>query len=210
VRTDTRASLDFQGLTGIASVSLIGGTPEAPPLKGIDGKPPRLVAESAGLQDLMQGAKNALARVESIAIKIDQLIGSNQKKIDEIVTNIGTFTKDLAGKDGRSLALEVTDTSKEITAAAKSVRELADQLDKSIGPTVKEYHLLAQDARRTVAEIGRVAREFERNPSQILFGRRTTPTETTTTNPTLFPSTTQPRPAAPRATATQKQKQKQQ
>ncbi len=208
IRTDTKASLEFQGLTGIASVSLIGGSPTAPPLKGVDGKLPRLMADSAGLQDLMQGAKNVLVRVESIAVRVDQLIEANQKKLDEIISNVAVFSKDMAGKDGRSLALEVTDTAKEITAAAKSVRELAEHLDKTIGPAVKEYHQLAQDARKTVAEATRVLRELERNPSQILFGRRTTPapTDATTTGPTFPLGTTQPR-QTPARTTTQKQKQ---
>ena len=40
VRRDTEVGLEFQGLTGIASVSLKGGTPAAPVLEGSKDNPP--------------------------------------------------------------------------------------------------------------------------------------------------------------------------
>src|SRR3979490_1950676 len=40
IRKDTLAGLEFQGLTGVAALSLIGGSPEAPPVPlGPDGIP---------------------------------------------------------------------------------------------------------------------------------------------------------------------------
>jgi phospholipid/cholesterol/gamma-HCH transport system substrate-binding protein len=54
--------------------------------------------------------------------------------------------------------------------AAKSVRQLADTLGKTVPTTLKEYQGLATDARRMVAEIERVVRNLERNPGQFLFG----------------------------------------
>jgi phospholipid/cholesterol/gamma-HCH transport system substrate-binding protein len=44
VRTDTRVGLDFQGLTGIASIAIKGGEADATPLVGENGQPPTLVA----------------------------------------------------------------------------------------------------------------------------------------------------------------------
>src|SRR6185312_15128689 len=45
VRADTRVGLDFQGLTGIASVSLKGGSLDAPLVTGKGGEPPLLIAD---------------------------------------------------------------------------------------------------------------------------------------------------------------------
>jgi phospholipid/cholesterol/gamma-HCH transport system substrate-binding protein len=50
------------------------------------------------------------------------------------------------------------------------VRQLADTLNKTTPATIQEYKGLAVDARRMVAEIERVVRNLERNPSQFLFG----------------------------------------
>jgi phospholipid/cholesterol/gamma-HCH transport system substrate-binding protein len=58
----------------------------------------------------------------------------------------------------------------DLSAAAKSVRDLADNLAKTAPPTLREYQALAVDARRTVGEIERVVRNIERNPGGFLFG----------------------------------------
>jgi phospholipid/cholesterol/gamma-HCH transport system substrate-binding protein len=113
---------------------------------------------AALITDVMQGAKQVLER-------IDRLIETNEKKIDQILTDIAVVTKDLAGKDGRSVAVEFADT-------AKSVRTLAESLERTVPATLQEYSLLAKDARRTVGDISRVVRSFEQNPSQLIFGRQ--------------------------------------
>ena len=43
VRPDTRAGIEFQGLTGIAAVALNGGSPGEPALNGLANPPPALV-----------------------------------------------------------------------------------------------------------------------------------------------------------------------
>lgn len=168
IRTDTKAGLELAGLTGVASVALTGGTPTAPLLKGEGGKPPRIVAGGGAFTDVMQGAKEVLAR-------IDRLLETNEKKISEILTDISVFTKDLAGKDGRSVAVELGDTAKSVADTAKSVRLLAESLERTVPATLHEYSLLAKDARRTVGDISRVVREFEKNPSQLIWGRQQQP-----------------------------------
>src|SRR3954447_21459486 len=45
VRADTRVGLDFQGLTGIASISVKGGAADAPALTADNGAVPTLTAE---------------------------------------------------------------------------------------------------------------------------------------------------------------------
>src|SRR6516165_1955834 len=52
VRADTRVGLDFQGLTGIASISVKGGASDAPPLVGENGQPATLIADPAATQDV--------------------------------------------------------------------------------------------------------------------------------------------------------------
>jgi phospholipid/cholesterol/gamma-HCH transport system substrate-binding protein len=166
VRSDTKAGLELAGLTGVASVALVGGSPTTALLKSEAGKPPpRIVAGGSGVTDVMQGAKQVLER-------IDRLIETNEKKLEQILTDISVFTKDLAGKDGRSVAAEFADTAKSVTETAKSVRTLAESLERTVPATLQEYSLLAKDARRTAADISRAVRELEKNPSQLIWGRQ--------------------------------------
>jgi phospholipid/cholesterol/gamma-HCH transport system substrate-binding protein len=73
----------------------------------------------------------------------------------------------------------------DIREAAKSVRVLADNLDKRTaeitaginrvtGPALREYEALAADGRRTLGEISRAVRSLERNPQQVIFGGKST------------------------------------
>jgi phospholipid/cholesterol/gamma-HCH transport system substrate-binding protein len=202
VRSDTRASLEYQGLTGIASVAMTGGKMDAPPLVAQAGAPPRMLAEGGQIQDLMTGAKQIMGRIDSIAMRIDRLLGDNEDRLDQAIKDISQFTSvlsarsqdadalisnaaELAGKlnkmadrfDSVLTSVQGFTGDKEnqgfmanASAAAKSVRELADTLGKTAPSALREYHALAVDARRTVGEIERVVRNLERNPGQFLFG----------------------------------------
>ncbi len=159
VRADTKAGLETQGLTGIAVVALIGGKLDAPPIVAESGKLPRITAETSQMQDLMQAARTVMSRV-------DKMLVENEQQIKEMIVEIGA-----AGKSVK----EAADTlGNEIGAAGKSVKEAADTLGNSAEPTLKEYRLLAQDARRAVGDIARFFRELEKNPSQLVFGKKNT------------------------------------
>jgi phospholipid/cholesterol/gamma-HCH transport system substrate-binding protein len=202
VRADTRASLEYQGLTGIASVAMTGGRSDAPPLVAQAGNLPRIVAEGGQMADLMSGAKQIMGRVDSIAARIDRLLGDNEERLDQAIKDISTFTGVLSARseDADALIMNASQLAAKLnkmadrfdgvlasvegftgnkdsqgfmanaSAAAKSVRDLADALAKTAPSTVREYHALAVDARRTVGEIERVVRNLERNPGQFLFG----------------------------------------
>jgi phospholipid/cholesterol/gamma-HCH transport system substrate-binding protein len=51
----------------------------------------------------------------------------------------------------------------ELNLMVKSIRELADDLDKRTGA-------LMADGRRTLADISRAVNNFDRNPSRVIFG----------------------------------------
>jgi phospholipid/cholesterol/gamma-HCH transport system substrate-binding protein len=157
IRQDTKAGLEFQGLTGIASVTLTGGKPDAPKLESQGGKPPRLVADPSQMQDLMQAARALIGRV-------DKMLAENEQRLNDIMKNVAGFTDELNTSG--------TELIKNLSTAAKSVREAADNLGEAATPTLKEYRLLAQDARRTATDISRFVRQLEQNPSQIIFGKR--------------------------------------
>jgi len=92
VRTDTTAGLAFQGLTGLAEISLAGGAADAAPLVATDGEPPTLHAEAG--TDPMQEARAVLARV-------DNLIASNETELHASLQNIQAITAALAANSAR-------------------------------------------------------------------------------------------------------------
>src|ERR1700759_5567653 len=60
VRKDTLAGLEFQGLTGVAALSLIGGSPEAPPVPLDADGVPILTADPEATQDVETRIKAAV------------------------------------------------------------------------------------------------------------------------------------------------------
>jgi phospholipid/cholesterol/gamma-HCH transport system substrate-binding protein len=92
VRPDTQIGLEYQGLTGIAALSLKGGTGEPVP-PGEKRDPPVLQAGSGANADLAQNARDVLRR-------LDQFIAENQTAFHSAMQNINTFTAALAKSSG--------------------------------------------------------------------------------------------------------------
>lgn len=122
VRSDTRASLEYQGLTGIASVAMTGGKMDAPPLVAEAGAPPRMMAEGGQIQDLMSGAKQIMGRIDSIATRIDRLLGDNEERLDQAIKDISQFTSVLSARSADADTL--------ISNAAELAAKLNNMADK--------------------------------------------------------------------------------
>jgi phospholipid/cholesterol/gamma-HCH transport system substrate-binding protein len=87
VRSDTRAGLEFQGVTGIAAVTLEGGTGQPLP-RGPNG-PPLLIAEAGAGISLTTAAREALR-------KFDAILADNAEPLKSAIANINTFSAALA------------------------------------------------------------------------------------------------------------------
>jgi phospholipid/cholesterol/gamma-HCH transport system substrate-binding protein len=89
IRKDTLAGLEFQGLTGVAALSLIGGSPQAPPVPLDQDGVPVLTADPEATQDVETKIKAALRNV-------DKVIAENQAAMKDTMLNLETFTASLA------------------------------------------------------------------------------------------------------------------
>jgi phospholipid/cholesterol/gamma-HCH transport system substrate-binding protein len=89
IRKDTLAGLEFQGLTGVAALSLIGGSPEAPPVPLDQDAIPILIADPDATQDIETRIKAALRNV-------DKVIADNRAELKDTLLNLETFTASLA------------------------------------------------------------------------------------------------------------------
>ena len=241
IRSDTRASLQYQGLTGVAAVQLVGGSNKAPIISSEENNGHlTLFAERSDFQDILETAQRVSAKVDSIASRIDKLVGDNEGQINSIVSNSNKLSKSLAEFDTKSLSKSLDQLSKfidmlntrtndvdstikdiasissklnksadkvdavlsaaqsflgveggangltknmftEITETAKSFRILATNLDKRTSDItssitrlsssgLREFEALTSDTKKAVNDIGRTFRNLDRNPSQLIFG----------------------------------------
>ncbi|BBF91813.1 MlaD family protein [Blastochloris tepida] len=155
IRADTKAGLEYQGLTGIASISLTGGQPDAPPPPPGPNGLPRIVAQSSSLQDMMSVVRTVGGQAEDVLKRIERLLADNQADVRTAVSNIARFSEALGRnseaidgfvKDASSAAKSLASVSAridqlvsgedgkgvvaDISGAARAVRELAENLDK--------------------------------------------------------------------------------
>lgn len=110
--------------------------------------------------------------VASITGKLNQAAD----QVEGVLKSAQGFLNSASGSEGRGAFQEVSE-------AARSIRVLADNLDKRTaeittginrftGPGLRDIESLASDGRRTLTELNRTLRSFERNPQQFIFGGR--------------------------------------
>ncbi|MGF1619304.1 MAG: ABC-type transport auxiliary lipoprotein family protein [Rhodomicrobiaceae bacterium] len=128
IRQDTIVDLEYQGLTGVAAVSLTGGENGAPLVEAGDGIPMLEARHGAGLT-VTQSARDAL-------LKLHTILDDNSQPVKELIGNLNGFSGALARNsdkvDGILAGLERMtggsrgpDTEKvyDLTAAPKSGAE---------------------------------------------------------------------------------------
>ncbi len=177
IRKDTLVGLEFQGLTGVAAISLKGGDEAAPPVPLDDDGVPTLTADPKGLQDVTEAIRSTLQNVNKI-------VADNQESIKNSLKNLDTFTSSLArnsakiddvmlkvdgvmGKaDDLMLGLDALAGGKdggELFQTVKSIRELAEDFDKRSGA-------LMADGRRTLSDVSRAVNNLDKDPRRLIFG----------------------------------------
>ena len=143
-------------------------------VKAVDSKKIATFVDGADAlgQTLQQHQGDIDAMVKN-ATELSAKLNHSADKIDGLMTSLQGFvgSPDLKGPLG------------EIGDAARSVRQLADNLDartKDIAAGLshftstglREYEALAIDGRRTINDLDRAIRSFERNPNEVLFGAK--------------------------------------
>ncbi len=118
VHKDTQVGMQFQGLTGIASLALKGGTAKSPVLSGTKDNPAELVAPSTAAQDVTQTAREVLG-------KLDRLLTDNQEALHTALANINTFTASLA-----SNSKHIDNTLANVDKFSDVLARNSDRIDK--------------------------------------------------------------------------------
>ena len=166
IRKDTVAGLEFQGLTGIAAISLIGGeSSDPPPPSGKDGIP-TLVADLSELHSIRDTLHN-----------VDRILVGNQTTIKDGLLSFETYTASLASRgDAIDQALAkanaafagfdnaiariddalpgfVDGKADELFEKMKAIREFAQTFDKKSAIVIEE-------ARQTLLDVSESANKI--------------------------------------------------
>src|SRR5579885_674358 len=90
IRSDAVASLEVQGLTGVAFVEITGGSQNAPPLEAQLGQRyPVIASRPSGLQRVVSSAPEALSRLIEVADRLAEVLDDrNRAAITETLDNM--------------------------------------------------------------------------------------------------------------------------
>jgi phospholipid/cholesterol/gamma-HCH transport system substrate-binding protein len=171
IRKDTIVGLEFQGLTGVAAISLTGGADAAPPVPLDEDGIPVLTADLSETESIRDTLHN-----------VDRVLVGNQAALKNALLNFETYTASLATKgDAIDSIIRKADNAfasfdsamtkidsvvpglgdgkaDELFQKVKSIRELAESFNKRSGAFMEE-------GRRSLLDISqaaiKVTRKFE-------------------------------------------------
>jgi phospholipid/cholesterol/gamma-HCH transport system substrate-binding protein len=114
---------------------------------------------------------------------IDHMLKDSAELVAKLNDSAGKLDGFMSSVSGFVGSPDVKGPLTEVSEAAHSIRVLADDLNVRIkeiaaglihftGSGLKEYEALAIDGRRTIDDVDRVVRGFERNPSEVIFGAK--------------------------------------
>lgn len=171
IRKDTVAGIEFQGLTGVAVVSLIGGAPSAPPVP----------LDSDGIPVLTADLSEAESIVDTLH-SVDRTIVNNAPAMKDGLRTFENHTADLRGKGDEidAVMLKVDNAfagfDKAVTKIEGVVPGFVDGKADELFETVKGLHELAdtmkkksasflEDTRRSLLDVSEAASKMSGTPA---------------------------------------------
>lgn len=126
VRTDSRASVEITGVTGVANVAITSGSPGTPLLRDVSPDDiPVIAANRSALQTLSDQGPEMISRLNTVAEQMTRLLGEqNQSRVNNILDNVERSSANL----DKALA-DVTKATDSIASAASNISEFGGKLD---------------------------------------------------------------------------------
>jgi phospholipid/cholesterol/gamma-HCH transport system substrate-binding protein len=178
IKADTVATLEFQGLTGIAYVQLRGGTQASARLDPNARTPPRIASRRSALERVFESTPELLARTVAVVDRLSLLLtDENMASLAGILRNVETVTATLAERSAEVDAVlagaaemsgEIQGTAAELRQLATDLRHLTGRLDQQIdgvggalGDTFSELRGAASSTAGAAGRLEQILGELE-------------------------------------------------
>ncbi|MBF9059027.1 MCE family protein [Rhodobacterales bacterium HKCCSP123] len=157
VRTDSVATIESQGVTGVSFVGIGPGTVESPLLSPEAGEVPEIEAGRSTLQALTEDAPELVTETLRVVREIGDLFsGENEGRLERIIVNVETASEEfVAALEGISgITTTVTEFTEQINRFNTTLDALTQDLSvvlTSANETLLSIDLLADQATAVVA-----------------------------------------------------------
>ncbi len=134
IRTDSLASLQPQGITGLFYMQISPGTANAPLLKhSQDGPPPVIHSEESALAKLLQGSGSVVEKTYESLDRVNRLLSDhNIKTFSDSLDNLQAITADLKSRQ------QLLDDAHEAIISAGQAADAVTQLAHSTNGVVND------------------------------------------------------------------------
>lgn len=201
VTRGTTARLNYQGVTGLASVLLEDKGDDPVPLAGSGDDPPRIALQPNFMDNLAENATALMTQMRQVADRTNALLSEqNVRRIGQTLANVETASAGLSGslKDlpqvvaslrqalneenmkrlSRTLAnLEkVSGEAAPLVASLQGVTQKLDALLAESGgeitqSTLPRLNVLLQELAASSRQMSRLLDQIEESPNMLIFGR---------------------------------------
>lgn len=156
VRTNSRARIEAQGLTGGGVIQITPGSPDAPLLVArTDEEVPVIKADRATSQSLFEGAPEVMGNANALLVRLNDLIANNEDSIRNTVTNVESFTGMLnEHKDEVAQIIRDTrDLAERFNRVADKIEAAVDQFSTYVTADGSSFLAQAQEAAQSFREL---------------------------------------------------------
>lgn len=201
VTKGTTAKLNYQGVTGLASILLEDKGDKPEPLKGEDGEPPRIALIPGFMDTLGENAAELMTQMRQVAERTTALLSEhNVKRIGQTLANVETATAGLSGgmkdlpqlmaslrkalsdENVKRLSATLANMEKVSGEAAPLIADLqgvAKKIDVLLGEsggeiaqtTLPRLNALLQELAVNSRQMARLLDQIEESPNMLVFGR---------------------------------------
>ena len=190
VKKDSYASLETQGLTGVAAVLIAGGSKDAKAPVAESGEDyPEIETRKSVFQKLFAGAPELINRGNAVLDRLTTFLSpANESKFGLAIDHVEQLTANLAKASNKfdSIAANldniIAGDAKGTLADVRSVAEdIHTIMSDARGPLrdfarqgLPELLLAISDARQMISSVDRAAQRFDASPSSLFFGDKAT------------------------------------
>lgn len=164
IRTDSRATLEPQGITGVNYVQISAGAKDRPLLKTtVRGEVPVILAQRSAISDLLAGGGTVLTRaIEALDRVSNVLSDDNISNFSGTVRDIRGFTAELNARkavieDTQTAMINFGNASKDISAVAQNVQSTINgdgkQAVRELAEASRAIKETAQSAQRLIGNL---------------------------------------------------------
>jgi phospholipid/cholesterol/gamma-HCH transport system substrate-binding protein len=199
IKTDSVATLESQGITGVAFIQLRGGRRTSPTLVAQQGERyPVIQSEGSGFEKILTDFPKLLQSLNTLAdsantvldeknrdaiavtlanvAKISKALGDREKDFDSILQNSNTTLESINGlvTDLRPVIGDLKEGVTSFSTMSASLNKLVEENRRPLrdfsATGLYEFSLFISEARDLVQALTRISTKLEDDPARFLFG----------------------------------------